>query len=51
MTAQQQAYKDFEAKLVAHLKAMDKAGKGTFNDWLACHQALLHYFLCRGCRL
>jgi len=35
MTAQQQAYKDFEAKLVAHLKAMDKAGKGTFNDWLA----------------
>ncbi len=41
MTAQQQAYKDFEAKLVAHLKAMDKAGKGTFNDWLACHQALL----------
>ncbi len=41
MTAQQQAYKDFEAKLVAHLKAMDKAGKGNFNDWLACQQALL----------
>ena len=41
MTAQEQEYKDFEAKLVAHLKAMDKAGKGNFNDWLTCHQALL----------
>jgi hypothetical protein len=41
LTAQEQAYKDFEAKLVAHLKAMDKAGKANFNDWLACQQALL----------
>ncbi len=41
MTAQEQAYKDFEVKLVVHLKAMDKAGKANFNDWLACHQALL----------
>ena len=41
MTAQEQAYKNFEAKLVAHLKAMDKAGKANFNDWLACQQALL----------
>src|SRR6266487_3395063 len=41
MTPQEQVYKEFEAKLVAHLKAMDKAGKGNFNDWLACQQVLL----------
>ncbi len=41
MTPQEQVYKDFEAKLVAHLKAMDKAGKANFNDWLTCQQALL----------
>lgn len=41
MTPQEQVYKDFEAKLVTHLKAMDKAGKANFNDWLTCQQALL----------
>ena len=41
MTEQEKVYKDFEAKLPAHLKAMDKAGKANFNDWLTCQQALL----------
>ncbi len=36
MTAQEQAYKDFEAKLVAHLKALNKEGKApSTTGWLA----------------
>jgi hypothetical protein len=38
---QQQEYKDFEAMLLGHLKALDKAGKSNFSDWLTCQQALL----------
>ncbi len=31
---------EFESKIVAHLDELNKAGNSTFDEWLACSQAL-----------